>query len=76
MAKVRFPAGARDFSLLHSMQTGSGVHPASYPVGTEGSFPGVMRPGREAHHSLPSNAEFKNGGAIPQLPHASSWRGA
>jgi hypothetical protein len=24
----------RDFSLLHSVQTGSGVHPASCPVGT------------------------------------------
>jgi hypothetical protein len=31
-AGVRFPAGARDFSLLHSVQNGSGAHPASYPV--------------------------------------------
>jgi hypothetical protein len=36
---VRFLAGARDFSLLHSIQTSSGDHPASYPVGIRGSFP-------------------------------------
>jgi hypothetical protein len=28
-AGVRFPAGARDFSVLHSIQSGSGAHPAS-----------------------------------------------
>jgi hypothetical protein len=28
------------FSLLHVVQTGSGVHPISYPIGTGGSFPG------------------------------------
>jgi hypothetical protein len=28
------------FSLLHSVQTGSEAHPASYPMGTGGSFPG------------------------------------
>jgi hypothetical protein len=27
-------------SLLHVVQTGSGAHPASYPLGTGGSFPG------------------------------------
>jgi hypothetical protein len=29
------------FSLLHVVQTDSGVHPASYPMGTGGSFSGV-----------------------------------
>jgi hypothetical protein len=28
------------FFLLHRVQTDSGVHPASYTMGTEGSFPG------------------------------------
>jgi hypothetical protein len=28
----------RFFSLLHDVQTGSGVHPASYTVGTRASF--------------------------------------
>jgi hypothetical protein len=40
MAEVRFLTEARDFSLLHSVQTGTGTHPASYPMGTRGSFPG------------------------------------
>jgi hypothetical protein len=29
--------------------------------------------GRETDHSLPSSSEVKNGGAIPPLPHMSSW---
>jgi hypothetical protein len=33
-AGVRFPAGAKDFSLLHIVQTGSGARP--YPTGTVG----------------------------------------
>jgi hypothetical protein len=37
---VRFPAGAGNFSLNHRVQNGSGAHPASYPMGTRGSFPG------------------------------------
>jgi hypothetical protein len=48
------------FSLLHSVQTDSGAYPASYPIGTRGSFPGVKQPGREADHSPPSSAEVKN----------------
>jgi hypothetical protein len=38
-------------------------------MGIGGSSPGVKRPVREAYHSPPSNAEVKNGGAIPLLPH-------
>jgi hypothetical protein len=30
----------KDFSLFHSIQTGSGAHPASYPMGSVGDFPG------------------------------------
>jgi hypothetical protein len=37
-ARVRFPTGTRDFSLFHSAQTDSGVHPSSYTMGTGGSF--------------------------------------
>jgi hypothetical protein len=29
-----------NFSLHHRVQTGSGAHPDSYPIGTRGSFPG------------------------------------
>jgi hypothetical protein len=35
-----FPAGAGNFSLHHRVQNGSGALPASYPMGTRGSFPG------------------------------------
>jgi len=39
---VQFPAGAmkKYFSLCYNIQTGSRSHPASYPIGTEGAFPG------------------------------------
>jgi hypothetical protein len=33
-SRVRFPAEAGIFSLHHRVQTGSGAHPASYPMGT------------------------------------------
>jgi hypothetical protein len=33
---VRSPAGAKDFSSILCVQTGSGAHPASYPMGTGG----------------------------------------
>jgi hypothetical protein len=36
-SRVRFPAGAGDFSLHHRVQNGSGAHPASHPMGTGGS---------------------------------------
>jgi hypothetical protein len=32
--------GAGNFSLHHRLQNGSGANPASYPMGTRGSFPG------------------------------------
>jgi hypothetical protein len=58
-SRVRFQVGAGNFSLHHRVQNGSGAHPASYPVGNRGSFPGVKRPGLEADHSPPSSAEVK-----------------
>jgi hypothetical protein len=67
-AGVQFPAEARDLFLLHSVQTGSGAHPASYPMSTKSCFPEVKRSGRQADHSLASSAGAKNGGAIPLLP--------
>jgi hypothetical protein len=70
---VRFPVGARYFSLLPSVQTGFGPHPVSYPMDTGASFPEA---GRKADHSRPPRAEAKNGAAMTPLPHMSSWRGA
>jgi hypothetical protein len=39
-SRVQFPAEAGNFSLHHRVQNGSGAHPASYSVGTRGSFLG------------------------------------
>jgi hypothetical protein len=72
---VRFPTGARQMSLLHNVQAGSGAHPTSYTTGTGSCFPGVKRQGHEADHSHSSNSEVKNGGGTPTLLHTSSWRG-
>jgi hypothetical protein len=50
----------RGFSSSLCDQTGSGAHPVSCPMGTEGSFPrGKARPGRDSDHSPPSSAEVK-----------------
>jgi hypothetical protein len=52
------PGRAEDFSSSPCVQTGSGAHPTSYPMGTGGPFPGgKVRPGRDADHSPPSSAE-------------------
>jgi hypothetical protein len=59
--EVRSPAGAKDFSSSLYVQTGSGAHPASCPMGTGGPFPGgKARPERDADHSPPSSAEVVN----------------
>jgi hypothetical protein len=59
---VRVPEGAGNFSLHHRVQTGSGAHPVSYPMGTTpGAFSlEVKRLGREADHPPPSTSEVKN----------------
>jgi hypothetical protein len=38
----------QDFSLLHTVQTGSGAHPASYPMGTGGVFSWGKAAGRRS----------------------------
>jgi hypothetical protein len=68
---VRFPAGARELTLLFNVQTGSETGPT-----TGVSLPGVTRPGREGDDSPPSNAEIKNDGAVSPLIHASLYSGA
>jgi hypothetical protein len=63
---VRFPAGTRDLSLLHSVQTDSGARPVTYQVDTEGSFHGGKAAG--ANHSPPSSTEVKYGGVYRHSP--------
>jgi hypothetical protein len=40
---VRSPAGAKDFSSMFCVRTGSGTHPASCPMATGVLSPGVKR---------------------------------
>jgi hypothetical protein len=44
------------------------VHPASYPMDTRVSFPGVKRPVREADHLPTSSAEVKNAWSYTSAP--------
>jgi hypothetical protein len=68
--RVRSPAGAKDFSSSLCDQTGSGVHPASYPTGTGGK----VQVGCDADHSPSSSAEVKNEEELCLLsPQASPW---
>jgi hypothetical protein len=72
-SRVRFPAGAGNFSLHNSVQNGSGAHPASCQIGSGGgdSFPGVNLQGHGVDHSPPSSAEVKNARTYTSL-----WRRA
>jgi hypothetical protein len=63
---IRFPAGV--FPVRHLVQTGSGAHPASCPVGTRGFFPGLKLPSREADPSPPSCAVIKNAWCYTSTP--------
>jgi hypothetical protein len=59
-----------DFSSPQ-VQTGSGVHPVSYPVRTGGFFSEVKRPGRQTDHSAPTRAEVNNTWIFtPTFPYA------
>jgi hypothetical protein len=39
-SRIRFPAGAGNFSFHHRVQNGSAAYPPSYTMDTRGSFPG------------------------------------
>jgi hypothetical protein len=70
---VRVPVGSR-FCPLHVVQTGSGTHPASYPMGTEGAFPGGKPAAPATHLELGPRSRIR--GYIHPLPHTPSWRSA
>jgi hypothetical protein len=44
-SRARFPATDGNFSLRHRVPDGSGAHPASYSMGTRGSFLGCKATG-------------------------------
>jgi hypothetical protein len=71
MKRVRFAAGARNFLLFFTMSRPAlRLTPPPIQWVPVALWPGVKLSGREADHSLQSNAEVKNDGAI--LPHTSS----
>jgi hypothetical protein len=53
---------------LYGTQTGSGVHPASYPVGTGPYSMGIKRPKREANHLLSFIYEVKKAWSYTSNP--------
>jgi hypothetical protein len=70
------PGRARLFSSLQRPDQHWGLH-SLLSCGYWGALsPGVKRQRREVYHSPPSNAVVKKGGAIPLLPHMSSWDSA
>jgi hypothetical protein len=58
------------FFPSYRVQTGSGTHLTSYPMGNGGAglSSGVKRPRREADHSSPPSAEFKNALSYASIP--------
>jgi hypothetical protein len=58
-SRVRFPAGAGNFSLHHRDQNGSGATLLPIQWVPLFLFLGVKRQGREADHSSPCSAEVK-----------------
>jgi hypothetical protein len=53
------PRADLDDVEIRKFLTLPGVLPTSYPMGSGALSPGVKRPGREADHSPPANAEDK-----------------
>ena len=51
---------ADDFSVLHSVISGSGAHSGSYSMGTGCPVPVGTALGQEADHTPPPNAKFRN----------------
>jgi hypothetical protein len=56
-------------SLFATVQTGSGVHPASYPKGTEGFLLRGKATDYEADRSPPSSVKFQNAWSYTFSPH-------
>jgi hypothetical protein len=56
------------FSLLHVVETGSGAHPASYPMGNLGPFGGCKAPVREVEHSFLTSDEVKKAWIYTSTP--------
>jgi hypothetical protein len=76
-SRVRFPAGARNFSLHYHVQNGLGPTQPSIQWATGALFLEVKLPGREADHLPQSSAEVKECIELYlHSPNTPSWRGA
>jgi hypothetical protein len=73
-SRVRFLAGARNFSLHYRVQNGSGAHAATYQWVQGALFLGIKWQGREADHSSPSSAEVKECVEVYLQSPVPSWR--
>jgi hypothetical protein len=65
---IRFPAGSNDVALFHSALGPTQLFINRY----RRVSPGIKRPGLEADHSPPSNAQIKNARSCTSTPRTSS----
>jgi hypothetical protein len=70
------PGRSKNFSLLNSVHTGSGVTQPPIQWASSGLSLREKRPGCVVDHSPPTCAEVKKGGAVPPFPRTPSWRSA
>jgi hypothetical protein len=68
-------SGKCNLFLLHSVRPPLRLTQPPMQLVPGALYPVENRPGREADHSPPTDAEVKNGEAISPLPHESSWCG-
>jgi hypothetical protein len=64
---AQIPVVTRDFTLLHSIQTGFEADSRSYQMSTKAFTSKIKRPESKAYHSSPSST------AILLLPHFMAW---
>jgi len=68
--------GAGNFSLRHRVQTGSAAHPASYSIGSGGSFPGGKAAGTWSCPLTSTYRKVTNVWSYTSTSHTPSRRGA
>jgi len=64
---TRYLDRGTDFPLIHSIHTGSMIHPASYPKDSRSHFPGPSGGTYEGDYSLPPCAGVKTCQGIPPI---------
>jgi hypothetical protein len=69
------PGSGKSFSLLHSVQTSSGIHPASYPIGTGDSFSEVKVGGAQSSPFTSTSHRGQECWSYMSIPAKSSWGG-